>query len=413
MSWRRLTPLVLVGVLGVSVAAAAALGAAQSPTSPVVLSPEAQSKQFHSDVARTLTSKSFVVHFAGQTTVYQAPNRTEPGGIVPGSFGLQTNMVTVGSSSYIELNGQWSKVPFALPGLGDSSEVLAYLRALSSFKTAKLEGDSYIVRGVLSDLPKALVTLIFTVVTHGPNDESGATFDPSHPNEHARVVGRVIVDNGRVTSETFTALGAYPSRKSGARSPTGTVTYSRFDSSPVIAVPTKADLTHSASPCGATAGGSCQVTTKGAAPHSALCKALRAHGHNAQAQEVIAQAQAAPKLRQWSAIKKTELAVLTLEQSLAQAVERTQHTAPHNIQGAAIAETEYVHEEKLDLLNSKSFSQFSATSTSIVAKMIGAFETLVQYEGKECGGTTTTFGEGSGVLEQGSAVVGQPSTDGH
>jgi hypothetical protein len=142
VSWRRLTPLVLVAVLAVSVVAAAALGAAQSPTSPAVPSPEAQSKQFHADVARTLASKGFVVHFAGQTTVYQAPNRTEPGGTPPDSFGLNANMVTVGSSSYIEFNGQWSKMPFALPGLGDSSEVLAYLRALSSFKTATLDGDS-------------------------------------------------------------------------------------------------------------------------------------------------------------------------------------------------------------------------------------------------------------------------------
>lgn len=406
MSWRRLTPLVLVGVLGVSVAAAAALGAAQSPTSPVVLSPEAQSKQFHTDVARTLASKSFVVHFAGQTTVYQAPNRTEPGGTSPGSFGLQANMVTVGSSSYIEFNGRWSKMPFALPGLGDSSEVLAYLRALSFFKTAKLKADTYTVRGELSDLPKALVTLIFTVVTHGPDGESGATFDPSHPNLHARVVGRVIVDNGRVSSETFTALGAYPSRKGGARSPTGAITYTRFDSSPAIAVPTKADLSRSASPCGANSSGSCQVTTKGAAPHSALCRALHTHGHNARAQEVIAQAQAAPKLRQWSKIKRTELDVLTLEDSLAQAVEQSQHSAPRTVQEAAQAEITYLRVEKLDLLKSKSFSQFSASSRANIAKMIGAFEVLAQYENKQCGGFTYYSQGRQGQLSLGELPTG-------
>jgi hypothetical protein len=405
VSWRRVTPLVLVGVLGVSVVAAAALGAAQSPTSPVVLSPEAQSKQFQTDVARTLASKSFVVHFAGQTTVYQAPNRTESGGTSPGSFGLKTNMVTVGSSSYIEFNGQWSKMPFALPGLGDPSEVLAYLRALSSFKTAKLDGDTYTVRGVLSDLPKALVTLIFTVVTHGPNNQSGATFELSHPNLHARVVGRVTVDHGQVTSETFTALGAYPSRKSAARSPTGAITYSHFDSSPAIAVPTKADLSQPASPCGPTSSGSCQVTTKGAAPHSALCKALHAHGHSARAQEAIAQAEAAPKLQQWSAIKKSELDLLTLEDSLAQAVERSQHSAPRNIQEEAQAEITYLHEEKLDLLKSKSFSQFNASSTAIVAKMIGAFEALTQYENKQCGGTTY-YSQGQGQLSLGQLSTG-------
>ena len=408
MSWRRLTPLVLVGVLAVSVVAAAALGAAQSPTSPAVPSPEAQSKQFHADVARTLASKGFVVHFAGQTTVYQAPNRTEPGGTPPDSFGLNANMVTVGSSSYIEFNGQWSKMPFALPGLGDSSEVLAYLRALSSFKTATLDGDTYTVRGVLADLPKALVTLIFTVVTHGPNDETGASFTPPHPNAHGKVIGRVVVDDGRVTSETFTALEAYPSRGRAARSPTGTITYSRFDSSPTIDVPTKADLSHSASPCGPTASGSCQVTTKGAAPHSALCKALHAHGHNTRAQEVIAQAQAAPKLRQWSKIKRTELDVLALEGSLAQAVERSQHSAPRTVQEAAQAEITYLREEKLDLLKSKSFSQFSASSRANIAKMIGAFEVLAQYENKQCGGTTY-YSQGS-QGSQGQLSHGQLST---
>ncbi len=395
MSWRRLIPLVLVGLLGASVAAAAALGAAQSPTSPAVLSPEAQSKLFHDDVERTLASKSFTVHFAGQTTVYQAPDRTQ---VVetPDSFGLGVKLVTIGSSSYIDSGDEWSKIPFALPGFEGSSEALGYLRALSSFKTANLDEDIYTVHGVLSDLPKALVTLIFTVVTHGPNNQTGASFTPSHPNEHAKVIGRVVVDDGRVTYETFTALEAYPSRGRAARSPTGTVTYSRFDSSPAIAAPTKADLNQPASPCGPTASGSCQVTTKGAAPHSALCKAIRAHGHDDRAAEVIAQAQATPKLRQWSKIRKTELDLLTLEDSLAQAVERSQHSAPRNIQEAAQAEITYLHEEKLDLLKSKSFSRFNASSRAIVAKMFGAFEALAQYENKQCGGTTTYYSQGQG-----------------
>ena len=166
----------------------------------------------------------------------------------------------------------------------------------SSFKTARLDGNTYTVRGVLSDLPKALVTLIFTVVTHGPNNQTGASFTPPHPNRQAKVIGRVVVNDGRVTSETFTTLEASPSRGRAARSPSGTITYSRFDSSPAIAAPTKADLNQPASPCGPTASGSCQLTTKGAAPHSALCRAMRAHGHNASAAEAIAQAQTAPKL---------------------------------------------------------------------------------------------------------------------
>src|ERR1700722_508102 len=114
MSWRRLVPLVLVGVLSMAVAAAAALGAAQSPKSPAVLSLEAQSKLFHADVERTLASKSFTVHFAGQSTVYQSPNRTQ---VVetPGLFGLGIKFFTIGSSSYIDSGGEWSKMPFALP----------------------------------------------------------------------------------------------------------------------------------------------------------------------------------------------------------------------------------------------------------------------------------------------------------
>ena len=274
MSWRRLIPLVLVGVLSMAVAAAAALGAAQSPKSPAVLSLEAQSKLFHADVERTLASKSFTVHFAGQSTVYQSPNRTQ---VVetPGLFGLGITFVTIGSSSYIDSGGEWSKMPFALPGFEGSSEALGYLRALSSFKRARLHGATYTVRGVFSDLPKALVTLIFTVVTHGPNNETGASFTPPHPNQHAKVIGRVVVDDGRVTSETFTALESSPSRGRAAPSPTGTITYAHFDSSPAITAPTKADLNQPASPCGPTASGSCQVTTKGAAPHSALCRAIR------------------------------------------------------------------------------------------------------------------------------------------
>ena len=403
MSWRRLIPLVLVGLLGAAVAASAALGVAESPTSPAVLSPEAQSMLFHADVARTLASKSFTIHFASQATVYQAPNRTQIADTGADPVGVGMNMVTIGSSSFIDFAGHWSKMPFALPGLvGDSSEVLGSLRALSSFKTANLNGDTYTVHGVASDLPKSLVTLIFTEVSHGPNSQGEYSFSSPDLNEYATVIGRVIVDDGRVTSETFTALG-----RRGRPSRTGTITYTRFDSSPAIAAPTKADLAPQASPCGLT-NGSCQVTTKGDAPHSALCKAIRTHGHNAGVAEVIARGQAVPKLRQWTKIRGTELDVLTLEDSLARAVERSQHSAPRNIQEAAQAEITYLHEEKLDLLKSKSFSQFNASSRAIVAKMIGAFEALAQYENKQCGGTTYYS---QGQLTQGRLTLGQLSAD--
>ena len=402
MSWRRLIPLVLVGLLGVSVAAAAAVGAAQSLSSPGVLSPEAQSKLFHRDVTRTLASRSFTVHFAGQATVYEAPNRTELVETPPGSFGLSPNLVTVGSSSYVHFSGEWSKFPFTFPGLGNSSEVLSYLRALSSFKTAKLSGDTYTVRGVLSELPKALVTVMFTVVTHGPNNQTGASFSPPRPNEQAKVIGRVVVDDGRVTSETFTALGAYPSQERDGRPPTGTVTYTRFNSSPAIAVPTEADLRP---PCDATASGSCQVTTKGVAPRSPMCRALRAQGDNSLAQ-AIAKVHAATESRQWRAIRTSELGLLKLESSFAQAFELSQQTAPSAIQRVEGDEITYLHEEKLDLLKSRTSSQFKALNSSIVPKTSAAFLLLGQYEGEECGSTTTYYSEGQGQLSLGQVIAG-------
>jgi hypothetical protein len=404
-----------VGLLGASVAASAALGAAQSPAPPAVPSPQAQSKLFHADVTRTLASKSFTVHFAGQTTLYQAPNRTEVVESPPGSFDLGMNMVTVGSTSYVHFGtGQWVTMPsFAFPGSGSSSDVLSYLRALSSFKSASLHGNTYTLHGVLSDLPKALVNLIFTVRTHGPNNQSGASFNLSDPNLHAKVVGRVIVDGGRVSSETFTALGAYPSRAHGGRSPAGTITYARFDSSPAIAAPTKAELAQPATPCdpNASAGGSCQVKTKGTAPHSALCAAFRTHKLSAGMQQLVAQVQLAPKLRRWSKIKSSELHLLTLEDSLGQAIERLQHT-PGDMQRAAQALVEYGHEERRDLLKSKNFSQFNASSLPIVAKMVGAFESLAQTRDKECGGTTTYYAMGTEVAGQEPTELGQAPTSG-
>jgi hypothetical protein len=244
VSWRRLLPLILVGLLGAAVVASAALGAAESPMSPALLSPQTQSKLFHADVARTLASKSFTIHFAGQTTVYQAPNRTQILDTVSDPFGTGMNMVTIGSSSYIAFGGQWSKVPFAMPGPGDSSEVVGSLRALATFKTANLNGDTYAVRGAASDLPESLVTLIFTEVSHGPNSQGESSFTSPDLDDYANVTGRVIVDDGRVTSETFTALGTH-----GRRSRTGTITYTRFDSSPAIAASTIAELAPRASPC--------------------------------------------------------------------------------------------------------------------------------------------------------------------
>jgi hypothetical protein len=394
MSWRRLLPLVLLGLLGAAIAGAAALGAVQSPAA---LSPEAPSKLFHTDVAHTLQSKSFTIHFAGQLVAYQAPNRTEVVGPNDTPFDLAMSVVTIGSSSYIHFGDQWSKMPFAPLGLGGSSAVLGYLRALAVFKTANLNGDSFVVHGMESELPQALVTLIFTTVTHGPNHQFGASFTEPRLNKHTKVIGVVTVKNGRVTSESFTALGAH-----GRASRTGTITYTQFDSSPAIAAPTKADLASPTSPCGSNAKGSCQVTTKGDAPNSPMCKDIRDHAGGRRSQSDFAQVQAAASSGQWNAIRRTQLTFLAVEGSLVRAVGPSLQNAPSAVRLADHTEVRYLHVAKSDLSRSKSFSQYKAFTTPILAKMIGAFELLAQYEGKQCGTTTTYFGSSEGTLSQSS-----------
>jgi hypothetical protein len=39
-----------------------------------------------------------------------------------------------------------------------------------------------------------------------------------------------------------------------------------------------------------------------------------------------------------------------------------------------------------------------ALRSSIIAKTFGALESLAQYEYKECGGATTTFGQGTTIV---------------
>jgi hypothetical protein len=131
-----------------------------------------------------------------------------------------------------------------------------------------------------------------------------------------------------------------------------------------------------------------------------MCRAIRAHAHNIRAQEEFTQAQMAAKSGQWSAIKISELDLLALEDSLVQTVKLSLHTAPRNIQMAEQAESRLLHEEKIDVLKSKSFSKFNALSSSIVGKTFGAFGSLAQYENKECGGTTTYYGQGQLALGQ-------------
>lgn len=386
MSRRRLIPLVLVGVLGAAVAGAAAVGATQAPTPP---SSEAQSAQFHRAVEQTLGSKSFTVHFAGQSINYQAPNRTRVAEVSPGSIGIGISFVTIGSDSYAVFGSdEWRKVSSSLFGPGDPADALGYLRALSSFKTATLAGDTYTVHGVLADVPKPVETVIFTKVTHGPNGQSVSSFGLSNPNEHAKVVGHVVVVGGRVASETFTAVDAYPAHGRNGGTRTGSVTYSDFDTSPAIPVPTQAELSGPGLPCTPNSEGTCQVTTKGSAPQSKLCKSVDADRRDPQAQEQFAAAQASAQSGQWSAVRTSELALLAVWERGARVVALSPG-APRDVQLADANELRYLRQARAMVLRSKSVPQFKALASSAFAKIISSLTVLVQYETKECGGTTT------------------------
>ena len=416
MSWRRLLPLLLVGLLSVAAAAAAALGIAQSQSPEVrVLSPEAQSRLFHADVARTLASKSLTVHFAGQTTVYQAPNRTEVQTGGPDVFGTGMSSVSIGPTSYVDFEGHWVKAPIALPGVGTAPQVLSSLRALDAFRSARLDGNTFTVHGVLSDLPKALVTLIFTAVTHGPNGEIDTSYGPAQPNQDRKVVGRVVVNDGRVVAETFTALGAHPSggRGRGSGSSTGTVSYTRFDSSPAITGPTKAEL---APPCDVGANGSCQVTTKGTAPDSPLCRVIRAHVLKAGSPDALKEIQTASASGQWKKVRNAILDFMDQEESLSRAIGPTLHNAPSNVQAAAQEGVGFFRAEKAVLRKAKSSSQFSAQSAHFVEKLFAATGPLAQYEGTRCG-STASYSQSQGGGQQGSfstqgSMGLEPTSDG-
>ncbi len=76
--------------------------------------------------------------------------------------------VTIGANSYVDFGGgNWMKVPTGFGGFFRANalnQALGYLRALSAFPDATLDGDVYTVHGVVSELPRALVTLLFTQV---------------------------------------------------------------------------------------------------------------------------------------------------------------------------------------------------------------------------------------------------------
>jgi hypothetical protein len=231
--------------------------------------------------------------------------------------------------------------------------------------------------------------VIFTTVTHGANEQNGASFSLSNPNEHAKVVGHIGVFDGRITSETFTAFDAYPDRGRNDATRTGSVTYSAFDTSPAITPPTKAELSP---PCQPGSMGSCQVTIKGSEPHSAMCKAIRTYDRRQSAAgQAAAFDQALAKSSNWSAQKKAELSILAALGNLARAVALSTD-APRDVQVADKTELKYLPKAKANLLKAKDAAQFQFSSTSAAAKALGSFGLLTSYEQQQCGGTETYTG---------------------
>ncbi len=186
MSWRRLVPLVLVGLLGVAVAAAAAFKF-PAPKSPAVL------RLRHNRSCFTPTSsdagvQELPVHFAGQSTVYRAP--IGPGGGAPW---LVRSWDQVGHNRFVlvhRLRGRMVEDAVCIPWIRRFFGGAGLPPSALFLQDGTPRWNTYAVRGVLSDLPKALVTLIFTVVVHGPNNQTGDSFTSPHPNRPAKVIGR-------------------------------------------------------------------------------------------------------------------------------------------------------------------------------------------------------------------------------
>ena len=277
-------------------------------------------------------------------------------------------------------------MPDSFPLTGGLAEALGYLRALSVFKTATLDGDTYTVHSVIWDVPEPIVTLVFTTITKGPNNELGTTFDSSSDVGYSTVVGHITVHNGLVTSETFTTVRAHPTRGRDRGSGSGTVTYSSFDSSPAIDAPTRADLTP---PCRPGSSGSCQVTSKGSAPNSPFCRVASSDARNFRGKKPLTQLQATAKSRKWSATRAILLSLFTDQDILANAVERLAKGAPRNVLAAAREEARNSPKLNAILLKSQNFSQFDSASSSSVPTYFRSSEVLGQYLGTQCGGTTS------------------------
>jgi hypothetical protein len=390
VSRRRLIPLGLTCLLGVAVVASAALALTVSSST---LSPEALSKQFHADVRRTLASKNFTVHALGQTLDYQAPDRTQVVAVSAGALGGGISFVTIGTNVYSHFgSGQWDKFPNGIPFEGGLPQALGYLQALSALKSATLSGNVYTVHGVISDVPKALATLVFTTVTKGPGNEVGTAFDPSSNHGYTTIVGHITVHDGLVASETFTALRAHPTRRRDGGTRSGTVTYSAFGSSPAIGAPTRADLTP---PCDPGPSGSCQITSKGSAPDSPLCKVVHSEAKSSRTKEQLAMSQATAKSGKWSATRAILLLSFVDEDNFAKAMERLPKGASRNVLAAAHKEVGNFEKVKSMLLKSKSASQFDSASSSTASTYFRSSELLAKYLGAQCG-STTRYGSSAG-----------------
>jgi hypothetical protein len=248
-------------MVGVVTAGAAVVGANWSGSN---ISSEIAAQQLHEAAVHTLESRSFTEHTVGESLDYQAPNLTQ---VTEGSSSQTepVTFVTAGSDTYIHFGpeGGWLKQPGETPPFyGGVSQALGYLRGLSVFPHATVNGDVYTVHGVLSKLPESLVSLLFTVAGKTSSGSEVQVENVDIVGEgRVNVTGQIVVRNGRVTSETFEAPGVRSPSESGHHPARGTVTYSRFDSSPHITVPTEAQIHSYPASCSAASHSvSCQIS---------------------------------------------------------------------------------------------------------------------------------------------------------
>lgn len=371
------------------------------------VSTESPSQQLQAAVEQTLASHSFLVHTAAQTLDYQAPNRTE---VVHSSGNPEDlfTMVTVGSETYVRVgpDGGWIPQPSGLSqNFGGVTQAREYLQALSVFRHATVNGDVFTVHSTLSKLPCVLAVLTLTSTVRTSSGEVIQTYGGVPNADRVNVTGQIVVQDGRVTSETFEARG----RLAQAGEPVhhfarGTVSYSAFDSSPSVPVPTARQVISYPASCNTTATtqptGSCTVTIRGIAPHSALCRATHTGPTHAQAIRLLAQLEASEKSGNWSAVKPPEAAFLADLHRTALAVLSKAKGTP-GVDSTARVEDRYIAEMKNELERATSTAQFEKATSTLFFHVIETNADLEQYVAQQCGGTETIGGV--------SAVVATPT----